>query len=620
MKTKRTLNKLTSLLLTLMIVVGLFAATPMTVLTADANALKTTIETYGGGGLNAAISGNIITVTGSKTNATTALSLILDGNVTVVWDAALSGSTTIYNALVNIAGGGFTVSENGKIIQTGAGDGIALGINTSLTVNGEVRATTGCAIVAENDNATITVDGGVVTNTGTFETIFVDSLNSTVIVCGTGEVSKTGAGGPVIYSNGSVNIAEDARVIASSSRAIQIDGRDAVLTVSGGDISSAAQYTIFMNTGSGLNVHVTGGTIINSYTSGYAIHSPGIVFVSGGIIAATGTYGIKYSFGSTGAAIEKTGDTGVYIAGTFTDLDVGPYNTTAVWSFEDGTSGIRYTRGTLNGFFAVPGVTVHDYRAVVTEPTCENEGYTTYTCLFCGDEYIDEESYVPALSHNWDSGTVTKEPTEYEDGVMTYTCLRCSETKTESIPVNGHIHNYTAASVVDPTCTEQGYTVYACSCGDGGYNNDFTGALGHDFSMLVDHKDATADEDGYDVFKCSRCDEIKTVVIPATGAKKLIVNGIELDYRVVSGAAIIEPTQAQMTQILNAAGNKIIVDMSDYDAVNFSAAAAWFKDVDKTITFITAKGSFDVKTKTLWNNSGKIRLVKISNDVSIGNK
>ena len=41
----------------------------------------------------------------------------------------------------------------------------------------------------------------------------------------------------------------------------------------------------------------------------------------------------------------------------------------------------------------------------------------------------------------------------------------------------GHEHNYTA-EVTDPTCEEQGYTVYTCECEDS-YTADYTGALGH---------------------------------------------------------------------------------------------------------------------------------------------
>ena len=39
----------------------------------------------------------------------------------------------------------------------------------------------------------------------------------------------------------------------------------------------------------------------------------------------------------------------------------------------------------------------HTYEAVVTDPTCTAEGYTTYTCSVCGDEYVDDK--VAALGH-----------------------------------------------------------------------------------------------------------------------------------------------------------------------------------------------------------------------------
>ena len=78
----------------------------------------------------------------------------------------------------------------------------------------------------------------------------------------------------------------------------------------------------------------------------------------------------------------------------------------------------------------------HSYTAVVTAPTCTEKGYTTHTCA-CGESYVD--TYVDALGHAWDSGTVTKQPTATEIGVRTYTCTRCSATKTETIPATGSV-------------------------------------------------------------------------------------------------------------------------------------------------------------------------------------
>lgn len=46
----------------------------------------------------------------------------------------------------------------------------------------------------------------------------------------------------------------------------------------------------------------------------------------------------------------------------------------------------------------------HSYTAVVTVPTCEENGYTTYTCD-CGDSYIADE--VPATDHTYEEGICT---------------------------------------------------------------------------------------------------------------------------------------------------------------------------------------------------------------------
>jgi fibronectin type 3 domain-containing protein len=117
--------------------------------------------------------------------------------------------------------------------------------------------------------------------------------------------------------------------------------------------------------------------------------------------------------------------------------------------------------------------TEHSYVSVVTDPTCTAEGYTTHTCSGCGNSYVD--TYVAALGHSWDAGVVTKEPTEQETGVRTHTCKTCEETKTETIPVLEHVHDYTT-TVVEPTLTDKGYTEYTCACGDS-YRADYTDAL-----------------------------------------------------------------------------------------------------------------------------------------------
>ena len=64
----------------------------------------------------------------------------------------------------------------------------------------------------------------------------------------------------------------------------------------------------------------------------------------------------------------------------------------------------------------------HIYEGVVTEPTCEDEGYTTYTCTLCG--YKCDADEVDPLGHNWLAAT-TEAPK---------TCKTCGKTEGEKLP------------------------------------------------------------------------------------------------------------------------------------------------------------------------------------------
>ena len=64
-----------------------------------------------------------------------------------------------------------------------------------------------------------------------------------------------------------------------------------------------------------------------------------------------------------------------------------------------------------------------------------------------------------------------------------------------------HQHNY-SSEVVDPTCTEGGYTKYTCACGDS-YTDNKTAKLGHDLEKTV--VKATYESGGYTKYTCKRC-------------------------------------------------------------------------------------------------------------------
>lgn len=98
----------------------------------------------------------------------------------------------------------------------------------------------------------------------------------------------------------------------------------------------------------------------------------------------------------------------------------------------------------------------HKYTDTVIPPTCTERGCTVHLCA-CGDKR--EDSYTPPLGHS------------YKDGI----CVRCG-----ILDPNGdtqHKHDF-IPSVTKPTCLTEGFTTYACPCGEC-YTKDYVSAVGH---------------------------------------------------------------------------------------------------------------------------------------------
>ena len=74
----------------------------------------------------------------------------------------------------------------------------------------------------------------------------------------------------------------------------------------------------------------------------------------------------------------------------------------------------------------------HDYQKEVTEPTCTEMGYTTYTCSSCGDTYKGD--YTDAAGHKPGDWIIDQEPTTDSEGSKHKECEVCGETlETEEI-------------------------------------------------------------------------------------------------------------------------------------------------------------------------------------------
>ena len=166
------------------------------------------------------------------------------------------------------------------------------------------------------------------------------------------------------------------------------------------------------------------------------------------------------------------------------------------------------------------GIKADEYTAVVTNPTCTEQGYTTYTCP-CGKTYRDD--YKDALGHDTELEN-EKNATCTEDG---YTgdkvCKVCKETIEKGSVINAPGHKTVDVAAVEATCTTDGNTAGTkCSvCNEILSGVEKIAALGHK-TEVKNAKDATCTEAGYTGDKvCKVCKETieKGSVINALGHK-----------------------------------------------------------------------------------------------------
>ncbi len=168
----------------------------------------------------------------------------------------------------------------------------------------------------------------------------------------------------------------------------------------------------------------------------------------------------------------------------------------------------------------------HEFAQAVTEATCEEQGYTEHTCV-CGYHYSDD--YTDAFGHDFKDGICgicgSKHPHEWKTTVTIPTCTASgfsTHTCTCGVSfVDGYAdprgHDYKdgkcvrcgvehdcdyVSAVTDPTCTEQGFTTYTCTCG-ASYVDDYVDPHGHDYKETV--TEPTCTDKGFTTYTCNNC-------------------------------------------------------------------------------------------------------------------
>lgn len=200
----------------------------------------------------------------------------------------------------------------------------------------------------------------------------------------------------------------------------------------------------------------------------------------------------------------------------------------------------------------------HEYTSAVTPPTCLDDGFTTYTCSLCQNEYISDivpakghtpvtdKGFAPTCtepgltdgSHCSECGVVTEKqevipaqghqpvtdsghaPTCTEPGLTDGShCSVCEKTLTEQEVIDALEHDAEFDEAVAPTCTETGLSsgVHCKRCKEVLLEQEIIPANGHSFGEWVVTVSPSCTDKGEEKRECTECGVSETRIINETG-------------------------------------------------------------------------------------------------------
>ena len=298
---------------------------------------------------------------------------------------------------------------------------------------------------------------------------------------------------------------------------------------------------------------------------------------------------------------------------------------------------------------------IHNYISDITEPTCLDKGFTTFTCDKCGESYTD--NIVNALGHTevidqkieptcTTSGLTEgkhclvcneiivvqniidatghelsyfdkKDATCSENGYESYEkCNRCDYTTYQIINKLGH--NYSSV-IINPTCTTQGYTTHTCSRCNDTYIDNYITSLGH--TEVIDIKvEPTCTTTGLTEGKhCSVCNEVIVVqyIINALGHNLSCFNKKEPTCLEDGYEAYEKCSRCDYTtyQVINKLGHNYNLTITNPTCTTQGFTTYICSRCNDTYidNYITSLGH-NYTSKFEWNNEEVILILACSND------
>ncbi len=114
-------------------------------------------------------------------------------------------------------------------------------------------------------------------------------------------------------------------------------------------------------------------------------------------------------------------------------------------------------------------------QVTVVESTCSLRGYTQNHCLVCDRDYKTYNTYL--LDHEY------TETINADEGYILYDCINCDNSYTLEFDACVHEPLDGASVIVNPTLSNQGYTVNVCKICEQEFKTDFVPALNENLSL-----------------------------------------------------------------------------------------------------------------------------------------
>ena len=417
--------------------------------------------------------------------------LILEGGSINVdgGELIIKGNYNAYEATTN-KDGTITYSDGGYLYMNNAVDKVTVNgdFNTSFEyLNSYRKLNSGSIEIKGNLNDYYCYGEGKNTYYGLY------SNGTKFIFSGTGKQTITAIDGYIYF--------EDVNFVDTENRELVINCQVSANLCS--DTYITGDATIYGNL-KGHKLEVSGNLTVNSSIDiaggdinvGEDLYNYGNISLSGGYLTVNGNYNAYKSTTNKDGTITYSDGGYLYMNNAVDKVTVnGDFNTSFEYlnSYRKLNSGSIEIKGNLNDYYCY-GEGKNTYYGLYSNGTkfiFSGTGKQTITALdgklvLNTAEFVNKDVQiacstdidvdVPVRVHDYsDEWTVDKPATCSAEGSKSRHCTRC-DAKTEVTAIAKIAHTYTS-KVVEPTLTQQGYTLHKCSVCGYSYKDNYTPAL-----------------------------------------------------------------------------------------------------------------------------------------------